>query len=143
MGREVGGIFKREGTHVYLWPIHVEVWQEPSQYCKEIILSFKKKKKTAPGTYTRIVRISRHHTHSKGCWEFPGGPVVRTLCFHCGEMGSIHGCRTKIKKFLKAQRATTGGLWGRTRRFSLLHEDVVGGDSKKKDSFEIIQETMM
>ena len=70
MGKEVGGIFKREGTHVYLWPIHVEVWQEPSQYCKEIILSLKKKK-TAPGTYTRIVRISRHHTHSKGCWEFP------------------------------------------------------------------------
>ena len=24
MGRELGGIFKREGTHVYLWPIHVE-----------------------------------------------------------------------------------------------------------------------
>ena len=25
MGREVGKRFKREGTHVYLWPIHVDV----------------------------------------------------------------------------------------------------------------------
>ena len=59
---------------------------------------------------------SHHHTHSKGCWEFPGGPVVRTLCFHCRETGSIPGCRTKIKNFLKAQCATTGGLWGRDQR---------------------------
>ena len=28
----------REGTHVCLWPIHVDVWQKPSQYCKVIIL---------------------------------------------------------------------------------------------------------
>ena len=25
MGREMGGIFKREGVYVYLWLIHVEV----------------------------------------------------------------------------------------------------------------------
>ena len=25
MGREMGGSFKREGTYVYLWLIHVEV----------------------------------------------------------------------------------------------------------------------
>ena len=29
VGREVGGEFKREGTYVYLWPIHVDVWQKP------------------------------------------------------------------------------------------------------------------
>ena len=142
MGKEVGGIFKREGTHVYLWPIHVEVWQEPSQYCKEIILSLKKKKNSSWHIYTYSEDQPSSHTQQR-VLGIPGGPVVRTLCFHCGEMGSIPGCRTKIKKFLKAQRATTGGLWGRTRRFSLLHEDVVGGDSKKKDSFEIIQETIM
>ena len=27
-----------EGTYVYLWLIHVDVWQEPTQYCKAIIL---------------------------------------------------------------------------------------------------------
>ena len=31
-GREVRG-FRREGTHVCLWPIHVAIWQKSSQYC--------------------------------------------------------------------------------------------------------------
>ena len=49
MGWEVGGKFKEEGTYVYLWLIHVDVWQKPTQYCKAIILQLKinklKKKK--------------------------------------------------------------------------------------------------
>ena len=43
MGREMGGRFRREGTYVYLWLIHVDVWQKPTQYCIVIILQFKKK----------------------------------------------------------------------------------------------------
>ena len=39
-----GGRFKREGSCVYLWQIHVDVWQKPTQYCKAIILQLKKKK---------------------------------------------------------------------------------------------------
>ena len=39
--RVVGGVFRREGTHVRLWPIHADVWQKPSQYCKVIILQLK------------------------------------------------------------------------------------------------------
>ena len=31
--------FKREGTYVYLWLIHVDVWQKPIQYCEAICLS--------------------------------------------------------------------------------------------------------
>ena len=46
---EVGGRFKREGTCVYPWLIHVDVWQKPTQHCKAIILQLKinklKKKK--------------------------------------------------------------------------------------------------
>ena len=38
MGREVGGRFKREGTRVFLWLIHVDVWQKPTQHYKAIIL---------------------------------------------------------------------------------------------------------
>ena len=38
MGLEVGGRFKTEGTYVYLWLIHVDIWQKPTQYCKAIIL---------------------------------------------------------------------------------------------------------
>ena len=32
VGRNMGGGFRLEGTHVYLWAIHVDVWQKPSQY---------------------------------------------------------------------------------------------------------------
>ena len=53
MGWEVGGRFKREGTYVYLWLIHVGAWQKPTQYCKAIILQLKidkkKKKNTQKG----------------------------------------------------------------------------------------------
>ena len=28
-----GKWFRMEGTHVYLWLIHINVWQKPSQYC--------------------------------------------------------------------------------------------------------------
>ena len=38
---EVGGRFKRKGTHVYPWLIHVDVWQNLTQYCKAIILQLK------------------------------------------------------------------------------------------------------
>ena len=33
-GREV----QKEGTYVYLWLIHVEVWQKTTKFCKAIIL---------------------------------------------------------------------------------------------------------
>jgi len=29
---EVGGRFKREGTYIYLWLIHVDVWQKPTTF---------------------------------------------------------------------------------------------------------------
>ena len=43
-GWEIGGRLKRKGTHVYLWLIHVEIWQRPTQYCKAIIFQLKIKK---------------------------------------------------------------------------------------------------
>ena len=41
----MGGKFQREGTYVYLWLIHIAVWQKPTQHCKTIIFQFKMKKK--------------------------------------------------------------------------------------------------
>ena len=35
------GRFTREGTYVYLWLIHVGVWQKPAQYSKAIKLQLK------------------------------------------------------------------------------------------------------
>ena len=40
---EEAGRFEREETYVYLWLIHVDVWQKPVQYCKAIILQLIKK----------------------------------------------------------------------------------------------------
>ena len=40
MGREMGG-GPRGRRHVYLWQIHVNVWQKPAQYCKAIALQLK------------------------------------------------------------------------------------------------------
>ena len=45
MGREKGEGYKREGTHVYLWPIHVDVWQKLSQYCNYLTIKNKIKLK--------------------------------------------------------------------------------------------------
>ena len=45
----MGKRFRREVTYVYLWLIHVVVWQRPTQHnynnCKTIILQLKKKKR--------------------------------------------------------------------------------------------------
>ena len=45
MGREIGGRFKREGIYVYIWLIHVEVWQKTVKFWRAIILWLKSKKK--------------------------------------------------------------------------------------------------
>jgi len=41
MGREVGGEFRVQETHVNPWLIHVNVWQKSLQYCKVISLQLK------------------------------------------------------------------------------------------------------
>ena len=41
--RGVGGRFKRERAYVYLWLIHVDVWQKPTKYCIAIMLQLRKK----------------------------------------------------------------------------------------------------
>ena len=63
MGKELEGRFRREGTYVYLWLIHVEVWQKPTQYFKAIILQLKINK--------YIIKID------KGAGEAEFGPLQR------------------------------------------------------------------
>ena len=41
MGNEVGERVRREGTYIYLWLIHVDIWQKPTQYCKALIFQLK------------------------------------------------------------------------------------------------------
>ena len=47
MGWAEEGRFKREGTYVYLWLIHVDVLQKPMEHCEAIILQLKNFKKDA------------------------------------------------------------------------------------------------
>ena len=63
MGWEVGKWFK-EGMHVYLWLIHIDIWQKLSYYCKAIILQlkFKKNKNGArrpPNHQVNLSKISK------------------------------------------------------------------------------------
>ena len=47
MGWEVGRRLDREGASIYLWLIHLDVQQKPTQHSKAIILQifFKKREK--------------------------------------------------------------------------------------------------
>ena len=41
VGREVGAVQDGGVTYIHIWPIHTNVWQKKSQYCKVIILQLK------------------------------------------------------------------------------------------------------
>ena len=47
-GEGDGREFKREGTYVYLWLIHVDTWHKTIKFCKAIIFQIKKKKDMTP-----------------------------------------------------------------------------------------------
>ena len=66
-GRKVRGRFEREGTYIYLWQVHVDVWQKPTQFCKAIILQLKYKLKKKK----KNTRVS-FHFFLKGIFPDPG-----------------------------------------------------------------------
>ena len=43
-------------------------------------------------------------TKKTNTWEFPGGPVVRTWCFHCWGPGLIPGQWTKIPQAMQESK---------------------------------------
>ena len=61
MGREMGEGFRREGTYIYLWLIHVDVWQKPTQYCR--LSSNKKKIKERMGRNTSKSQAVKSYSH--------------------------------------------------------------------------------
>ena len=65
---EVGGRFKREGTCVYPWLIHVDVWQKPTQHCKAIILQLKinKLKKKQTNRLREVRSLAQGHRVGSG-----------------------------------------------------------------------------
>ena len=64
MGWEVEGKLKREGMGVYLWLIHVDVWQKPTQYGKAIRFQLKiNKLKKTPHFQCRVRELRSHMPH--------------------------------------------------------------------------------
>ena len=47
----------KEGIYVYLWLIHVDVWQKLTQYCKEINLQLKLKTEQRSSSQSRYVPL--------------------------------------------------------------------------------------
>ena len=69
MGRETGGRFNREGTNIYLWLIHDDVWQKPTQFCKVIIFQLKNrqiKKKKSFRVAFQVVLVVKNLSASAG-----------------------------------------------------------------------------
>ena len=69
MGWEVGGSFKREGTYVYLWLLHIDTWQKPTQYYKAIILQLKinKLEKTLQSALCMLGSTPTDSAHCGSC----------------------------------------------------------------------------
>ena len=95
MGWEVGGRFKREGTYIYPWPIHVDVWQKPTQYCKAIILQLK------------INKFNYKTTTKKHRWVNKWKKKKKAAC---------NFCSTEFWGFVRGRMK----LWSYLRRFNGL-----------------------
>ena len=70
-----GGKFKPEGPYVYLWPIHVDVWQKPTQYCKAIILQLKINFKNLSLCYKGLKRQDAENTTGTPSGTFHASPA--------------------------------------------------------------------
>ena len=67
MGWEVGEKFKKEGTYVYLWLIHVDIWHKATQHCKIILQLkinkfFKRRKKELSASVSVTILSAFSHT---------------------------------------------------------------------------------
>ena len=67
MGWEVGEKFKKEGPYVYLWLIHVDIWQKATQHCKIILQLkinkfFKRRKKELSASVSVTILSAFSHT---------------------------------------------------------------------------------
>jgi len=66
----VGQRFKREGTYVYPWLIHVDEWQKPTQYCKAIILQLKINKCFKNVKKGGLLVLVTGHLKENACGQF-------------------------------------------------------------------------
>ena len=109
-----GRRFKREGTFVYLWLIHVDVWRKLTQHCEAIILQLKKNsQKTRIDIFPKETEMANMHVKShinianyqrsgnQNHNEISHQPVRKTIikkttdnkCWRgCGDKGTLVHC---------------------------------------------------
>ena len=101
----MGGKFTKEGTYVYLWLIHVDVWQMPTQCCKAVIFQFGKKNTCSPAFH--LCGNSFLQGRRPGPLSLTAGLVARIWCFHHRVPASVSGqepspapnhCKLKLLK---------------------------------------------
>ena len=101
-------MIKREGAHVYLWLIHVNVQQKPTQYCKAIILQLKTNKPTNK-TVREALGCVQKARPTKACLvKAMISPVV------------MYRCESWTIKKAECQRIDAFELWCRRRFFRVL-----------------------
>ena len=76
----------KEEKYVYVWLIHADVWQKPTQHCKAIILQLKITKKNThwwpvwcditPGNHTYS-----HYGNCRSCWRLRETEFCFCFCF--------------------------------------------------------------
>ena len=79
--------YNSEGTYAHLWLFHVDVWQEPSQYCKIIILQLKKNLVRYHSTTIkkkRILEWEREKQRDGGVGRLPVSVLIRALVWFMG-----------------------------------------------------------
>ena len=88
----MGERLQREGTYVYRWLIHVNVWQKPTQYCNYPSILRKKSKLMASSPI-----IS---------WQISGEKVetVTDFSFLDSKITADGDCSQKIKRLLLLER---------------------------------------
>ena len=73
------GIFKKEGTYVYIWLIHTVIWQNPIQCCEAIIIQLKI-------NFNKGIKY-----YQEDYLPPPGGSAGKNLLINAGDMGLISG----------------------------------------------------
>ena len=123
-GRWVGG-GEGKGTFLYLWLIHVDVQQKPTQYCKVIILQFKKKREYswfhhAEETTGNTLKYIFSLFLCRNIFIFLKSTVVTSVCFFNllfypiiyfeHHLKLIHFWASLVVHWLRLQAPNAGGL---------------------------------
>ena len=130
----------RKGTYVYLWLIYVDVWQKPTQYCKAIVLQFKKIKNNLfpwlKGDRLDLTcdldleELSLLRTSGKNKWVLGCGFLRMVLLFMCYYV-SVSYKISFSKKYPMLEKVGKPLDWNHCFLSALTHSDSSTSSDKK------------